>query len=66
MVTPSGVQVNTRYINSTKGTSSKKDAPQWNIYIPSISGTLGDTGGYRPTTEPILHLRPDVVFRSQN
>ena len=26
-ITPPGVRVNTRYINSTKGTSSKKDAP---------------------------------------
>ena len=34
------MRVNTRYINSTKGTSSKKDAPS-GIYIP-ISSTIGD------------------------
>ena len=43
----------TRYINSTKGTSSKKDAPS-GIYIPSISGSLDDTGVYRHTTEPVF------------
>ena len=47
-VNPPGIRVNTRYRNSTKDTSSKKVA-----YIPSISGTLGDTGVYRHTTEPI-------------
>ena len=52
-VSPPGVRVNTRYINSTKGTSLKKDAPS-GIYTPSISGTLGDTGVYRHTTEPIV------------
>ena len=31
-VTPPGMRVNTTYINSTKGTSSKKDAPS-DIYI---------------------------------
>ena len=37
-VTPPGMRVNTRYINSTKGTSSKKKkkkgCPQWHIYPP--------------------------------
>ena len=28
------MRVNTRYIISTKGTSSKVDAPQWHIYSP--------------------------------
>ena len=34
-VTPSGVQVNTRYINSTEGTSSKTDAPSgiYTLYL---------------------------------
>ena len=47
--------VNTRYINSTRGTSSKKDAPQWHIYIyiPYISGTFSSTGVHRHKTEPI-------------
>ena len=33
-VAPPGVQVNTRYLNSSKGTSSKKDASLWHIYPP--------------------------------
>ena len=28
------MRVNTRYINSTRGTSSKKDCPQWHKHIP--------------------------------
>ena len=34
-VSPPGMRVNTGYRNSTQGTSSKKDAPQWHIYPPS-------------------------------
>ena len=37
------MRVNTRYINSTRGTSSKKDVPPL-VYIPFISGTLDNTG----------------------
>ena len=46
MVTPPGVQVNTRYINSTKGTSSQKDSPQWHRYPPfqAHSATQVSTG----------------------
>ena len=46
--------VTKRYINFTRGTPSKKDAPQWHNYIPYISGTLGDTGVHRHKTEPIF------------
>ena len=28
------MQVNARYVDSIKGTSSRKDAPQWPIYPP--------------------------------
>ena len=44
------VYIHTRHINSTKRTSSKKDAPV--AYTPSISCTLGNTGVYKHTTEP--------------
>ena len=44
-VSPPSMRVNTRHTNPTKGTSSKRDAP---------SGTLGDTGVYRHTTEAIF------------
>ena len=46
------MRVNTRYINSTKGTSSKRMPPV--AYIPYISCTLGDTGVHRHKTEPIF------------
>ena len=52
MVTPPGMRVNTRYINSKKGASSKRMPPVANI--SSISGTLCNTGVYRHTTEPIF------------
>ena len=52
-VTPPGIQVITRYINSTKGMSSWKDNPQV-ASTPSISGILSNTGVYRHTTDPIL------------
>ena len=53
-VTPPSVRVSTRYINSTKGTSSKKKDASSGIFTQSISGTLGDTGVYRHTTEPVF------------
>ena len=47
------MRVDTGYINSTKGTASEKERSLV-TYIPSVSGTLGDTGLYRHTTEPVL------------
>ena len=47
------MHVNIRYINSTRGTSSKKGCPPV-AHIPYISGTLGDTGTHRHKTEPIF------------
>ena len=47
------MRVDTGYINSTKGMASKKECSLV-TYIPSVSGTLGDTGLYRHTTEPVL------------
>ena len=47
MVTPPGMRVNTRYINSAKGTSQKMMPSvayiYIYIYISSIPSTLGDT-----------------------
>ena len=33
-ITPPRMRVNTRYINSIKGTPSKQGCPQWHIYPP--------------------------------
>ena len=32
-VSPTGMQINTRYMNSTKGTSSMKNAPMWLMLV---------------------------------
>ena len=63
-VTPPGVRVNTRYINSTKGTSSKKDAPS-GIYTLHFRHTRRHrcVEAYDRTN---FHSRPDIVFRSRN
>ena len=45
------MRVNTRYLNSTRGTSSKKRCLPV-AYIHYISVTLGDTGAHRHKTEP--------------
>ena len=43
-VTPPGMWVNTGYINSAKGTSSKKDAPRWHPPFQARSATQVCTG----------------------
>ena len=52
MVTQSGMEVITKYINSTEGTSSKRMPPV--AYVPFISGTLSNMGLYRHTTQQIF------------
>ena len=52
------MRVNTRYINSTRGTVSKRMPPV--AYIPYISSTLGDTGVPRHKTEADFYSRPDI------
>ena len=47
------MRVNTRYINSARGTTAKglpPPPPPSGRYIPYISGTLGDTGVHRHKT----------------
>ena len=50
------MRVNTMYVNS-----SEKGCPQ-KAHVPSISSTLGDTGVYRCTTEPIFIQDPTQPF----
>ena len=52
-VTPPGVRVNTSSYKLHQRYILEKGCPKWHN-IPSISGTLGDTGVYRHTTEPIF------------
>ena len=54
------MRVNARYINSTRGTSSKKESPPV-ACIPYISGTLGDTGVHRRKTGVHRH-KTEPVF----
>ena len=45
------MRVNTRYLNSTRGTASKRMPPTPHPHTTPISGTLGDTGVHRHKTE---------------
>ena len=36
------------------------------VYIPYISGTLGNTNVQRHNTEPSFYSRPDIILWSQN
>ena len=54
------MRVNRRYINSTNGTSSDKEAPDRHNYIPSISGILSNTDVYRHMTETFFI--PDLTW----
>ena len=39
------MRVNARYTNTTEGSPQKMDVFRWwHVSVPSISGTLGDTG----------------------
>ena len=60
---PPGVRVHTRYINSTKGTSSKKDAPS-GIYTHHFRHTRRHrcVQAYDRTN---FYSRPDIVLRSE-
>ena len=61
-VTPPSIWVNTGY-RKPKVHPQKKMSSS-GLYIPSISGTLGNTGVYRHTTEPIF-IQDQVGFSAE-
>jgi len=59
-----GMHVNTRYINSTRGASSKKDTSQWHIYPTFLAHSVTLTDAYLMRVFVYLYVEP--VSRSKD